>query len=217
MIPDLFPVYLVSWEESVELAKKLAGIVREDRFSPDLVIAIGRGGFVPARVVCDCLLTTQLTSIRVEHWGPAARCGEGALVRFPLSIPVTRMNLLVVDDVTDTGDTLMATVEYLENQDPACIRTGVLHHKDSSRFCPDYFAEPVHEWQWIVYPWAVHEDMTGFMQRVLTEEPASLADILISLRERFRMQPSQRDLSEAAKELVRQGHAIRTGDRYRAS
>ena len=217
MIPDQFPVYLVSWEESVLLAKKLAWLVKEDKPLPDLVIAIGRGGYVPARVVCDFLLTTQLTSIRVEHWGPAARCSESALVRFPLSIPVTGMNLLVIDDVTDTGKTLMATVEYLERQEPASIRTGVLHHKDTSSFCPDYFAEPVHEWRWIVYPWALHEDLTGFLQLVLTPIPASLAEIGVALRERFQMQASLSDLSDAAEELVRQGNAMKTGDRYRAS
>jgi len=216
MIPETFPVYLVSWEESVHLAKKIARLVKEDRFTPDLVIAIGRGGYVPARVVCDSLLTTQLTSVRVEHWGPAARCGERALVRFPLFIPVAGRDLLVIDDVTDTGETLVATVEYLERQEPARIRTGVLHHKDTSRFHPDYFAEPVHEWRWIVYPWALHEDLTGFLQRVLTPVPASLTEIRVALRERFQMQPLLRDLSDAAEELVSQGNAVKTGGRYRA-
>ena len=111
MLSLSFPVQLVSWEESARLARLLAHILREESTRPpDLVIAIGRGGYVPARVVCDELLTTHLTSIRLEHWGPAASRKETALVKYPLACSVEGMDLLVIDDVTDTGETLSTAV-----------------------------------------------------------------------------------------------------------
>ena len=213
MISHSFPVQLVSWEESARLARVLAGLLKKESAErPDLVIAIGRGGYVPARVVCDELLTTHLTSIRLEHWGPAASRKEKALVKYPLACSVEGMDLLVIDDVTDTGDTLSAAVSYLQQQRPGRIRTGVLHHKISSGFTPDFSAELVSDWRWIIYPWAVHEDLSGFLDLELTNQPAPLSDIRAVLQKRYKMQVSLQDLSSAAEDLVRLRRAIKTGD-----
>ena len=72
MMPDTFPCELISWDHSCELAKQLATAIRDAGYQPDIIIAIGRGGYVPARVVCDYLLHDMLTSIRIRHWGVAA-------------------------------------------------------------------------------------------------------------------------------------------------
>lgn len=215
MISHSFPVQLVSWEDSARLARSLAGFLKEERArQPDLVIAIGRGGYVPARVVCDELLTTHLTSIRLEHWGPAASRKETALVQYPLACSVEGMDLLVIDDVTDTGETLITAVDYLHQLRPARIRTGVLHHKISSAFTPDYYAELVTNWRWVIYPWAVHEDLCGFLELELTKKPVSLSDLRELLQERYEMHVSSQHISNAAEDLVRIRRAIRHGDLY---
>jgi hypothetical protein len=215
MISHSFPVQLVSWEDSARLARLLARILKEEIvLQPDLVIAIGRGGYVPARVVCDELLITHLTSIRLAHWGPAASRKEAALVKYPLSCSVEGMDLLVIDDVTDTGETLSAAVRYLQQLLPARIRTGVLHHKISSGFTPDYYAELVTDWRWIIYPWAVHEDLSGFLALELTKHPVSLSDLQEVLRKRYAMQVSSQDLFNAAEDLVRMRRALKRGDLY---
>jgi len=56
MIPDTFSCEVVSWEYFATLARTPAYRIKQSGFRPDLVIAIGRGGYVPARVVCDVLL-----------------------------------------------------------------------------------------------------------------------------------------------------------------
>jgi hypoxanthine phosphoribosyltransferase len=66
-----------------------------------------------------------------------------------------------VDDVTDTGDTLKTAAGYVQDLQPAEVRTGVLEPKTSSSFQPDYFAGMVREWRWIIYPWAAHEGYSG--------------------------------------------------------
>jgi hypothetical protein len=215
MISHSFPVQLVSWDESARLTRVLAGLLKKASTErPDLVIAIGRGGYVPARVVCDELLTTHLTSIRLEHWGPAASRKESALVKYPLACSVEGMDLLVIDDVTDTGETLSTAVSYLKQHRPGRIRTGVLHHKISSSFTPDYYAELVSDWRWIVYPWALHEDLTGFLELELTSSPDSLTDLREVLQKRYGIPVSSQDLVNAAEDLVRMGKAAKHGDSY---
>lgn len=215
MTSDSFPVRFISWEESARLARLLAALIKSDTSKqPDMVIAIGRGGFVPARVVCDELLTTSLTSIRLEHWGPAASRKERAVVRSPLACPVADLDLLVIDDVSDTGDTLSAAVAYLQDLHPSRIRTGVLHHKVSSRFDPDYYADIVKDWYWIIYPWALHEDVCGFLEIELTGRPVSLPDLHNILMKRYNLRVTSGDIVSALEDLVRRGKAVKEGDMY---
>jgi len=205
MMPDTFPCELISWERSAALAKRLAKAVQDAGYQPDLVVAIGRGGYVPARVVCDHLLHDMLTSIRIEHWGMAAEEKPETVIRFPLSVGVKGLRLLVVDDVTDTGDTLTAAVSYLRGCGAAEVRTTVLQHKGTSGYLPDYYAEMVTEWRWIIYPWAIYEDLSGFVLRVLTAGPATTDDIAAALAEDFDITVEAGMLAEICAGLLLRG------------
>jgi hypoxanthine phosphoribosyltransferase len=46
-------VELVSWASFHRLARDLALRIRASNFQPDMIVAIARGGVVPARVLCD--------------------------------------------------------------------------------------------------------------------------------------------------------------------
>lgn len=136
---------------------------------------------------------------------------------FPLSIDVSGKKILVIDDVTDTGDTLEAAVEYLETFGPEEIRTGVLQHKECSSFIPDFYAEYVGEWRWIVYPWARHEEVFGFSEKVLTGDPAPVEEIESLLYERYGFAAGRRELEDALADLVSAGKAVGSKSGFRRS
>jgi hypoxanthine phosphoribosyltransferase len=166
---------LVSNEMVFDLAWTLAERVRASGFAPDLVVAVSRGGFTPARVLCDVLGLFNLTSIRVVHYRGPADKEPVATVRYPLCIPVEGQRLLVVDDVNDTGDTLRAARAHLESLGPAEVRTAVLHEKVGSPVRADYAAGTIDEWRWLIYPWAVVEDVGAFLRR-MEPSPRDAAD-----------------------------------------
>jgi hypoxanthine phosphoribosyltransferase len=207
---------LVTWEDQYRLAKDLARKVRASGYRPDLVIAIGRGGYVPARILCDALSIYRLTSVRAEHWGTPAEKGERAVIRFPLCTGIRGEKVLIVDDVTDTGDSMAVVVEHVKGLGPSEVRTAVLHHKEVSGFRPDYFAMVCPVWQWIVYPWALHEDLVGFAGRVFAEGfPLTLGELRAELDRRFRLTATEEDLREALEDLIASGEILRDGSRYR--
>lgn len=215
MNPESFPCQLISWNESYELGRRLAYEVKQSGFHPDLIVAIGRGGYVPARVVSDFLLFSLLTSFKIEHWVTAACKKPQATVRFPLAVDVRGQKVLIIDDVTDTGETLRTAVDYIRELGAAEIRTGVLQHKTVSPFVPDYYGEVVTEWRWIIYPWAAHEDLVDLAQRVLSEEAQSSREIGGRLKERHGLVLEESTLSEVVEELVQMGRAEIRDGRYR--
>jgi hypoxanthine phosphoribosyltransferase len=195
---------LVSIETVYELAYDLARRVREDHFIPDLVVAISRGGFTPARVLCDVLGIFNLTSIRVVHYRMAATKEQTAHVEYPLCIPVAGLRVLVVDDVNDSGDTLQVACGHLESLGSTEVRTAVLHEKTSSPIRADYVAAAVTEWRWLIYPWAVVEDVGGFL-RQMSPPPVDVAEAADRLAADYDLKVPEQQLQRLL-EIVQQEH-----------
>jgi hypoxanthine phosphoribosyltransferase len=214
MADEAFPCELVTWEKFSEMARDLALTIKESGYTPDLVIAIGRGGYVPARVVCDYLLHDMLTSFKVEHWGMAAQEKPRVIVRFPLAVDIRDLPVLIVDDVTDTGRTLDAAVSYIRSLGPREIRTAVIQHKVKSSFCPDYYGREEREWRWIIYPWALHEDLVGFAAKVLAEGPLGEEAVRKELGDRYCLRVPIRDVRDAIGDLLAMGCISRSGNVY---
>ncbi len=163
---ERFPCELISQGLVYEMCWELAAKIRDSGFAAEIVVAVARGGFAPARYLCDFLGISAMTSIKIQHYAAGGKKQQRARVRFPLSGDISGRRVLLVDDVNDTGDTLLAAVEHLDSFAPSQIRTAVLHEKLTTRQRADYRVVEVKEWHWIIYPWAIVEDISGFLQQM---------------------------------------------------
>jgi hypoxanthine phosphoribosyltransferase len=78
-----------------------------------------------------------------------------------------------VDDITDTGKSIVHAKDYVSKQNPKEVRTAVLQYLYTSEIKPDYCGEIVQEWGWIVYPWNFIEDMIDIIQRLMAKEKSN--------------------------------------------
>lgn len=184
---------LVSLEEVYELSYRLARAVRASGYHPQLVVAISRGGYVPARLLCDFLDLSELTSIRIQHYVRAATREAAACVKMPLCVDARGRRLLVVDDVNDSGETLRVARAHLAGYAPAEVRTAVLHEKTASPQRADYAAQTLAQWRWIIYPWALVEDVGGFL-REMDPPPREAAEAARRLKEDYGLELPARQL-----------------------
>jgi hypoxanthine phosphoribosyltransferase len=166
-----FRVELISWAEIIRLTARLARLIKADHFKPDIIIAIARGGYIPARLLCDHLDHYNLTSIRITHYLSGAQKTRQARLAEPLHVDIRGLKVLLVDDVDDSGDTLDLALNHLQALQPAEIRIAVLHHKLASTVIPDYYARKITKWRWLTYPWALFEDISSFLKKL--EPPAT--------------------------------------------
>ncbi len=185
----------VSWNQFDRLVRAIAFAIRASRFQPDMVVAIARGGFVPARILCDYLGVMELVSFRIEHYrGQEAEAQ--ARIRHPLAIDVKGKHVLVVDDLSDTGETFDVAMRYLKELGAAEVRTAALHHKQQSKVEPDYYAKRIRKWRWLSYPWARMEDVME-LTRGLQQPWGDAAAISVQLRSRHGLRVSARTVEDA--------------------
>ena len=158
---------LVGLDEVYELSFDVARQLRGARFEPEVVVAIARGGFVPARLLCDFLGVDALVSQQIRHYGPGARRQDRAHIEHPLADDLARelggRRVLVVDDVNETGETLAVARAQIASLGPGELRVAVLHEKASSHQAADFRAQATEPSCWLLYQWAVVEDCLGFV------------------------------------------------------
>jgi hypoxanthine phosphoribosyltransferase len=170
----------MSWSRFNALSARLAGLIRRSGLKPEMLVAVGRGGYLPARLLSDFLDIMDLATFRIEHYHGSHKEAL-ALVRHPLSLDLTGKRVLLVDDVSDSGDTFEVALDHVaQHGPPAELRTAVLDHKITSSYVPDYYARTIHTWRWITYPWALVEDL-----KVLIGQMESPPTTLEALRRRL--------------------------------
>lgn len=192
---------ILSWSRIVKDVKRLSGLIRDAGFKIDIAVAIARGGLIPARILSDYLSIRDLTAIKVEHWGTVATPTEKAVLKFPLNADIKDKNVLLVDDITDTGDTLRVSIEYLKSFQPRDIRTAVIIHKTCSVITPDYFVRKVKKWKWIIFPWHIREDLTGFIKEIVDSGIRDEEDIRNELKQRCNIDVKTVIVKEILEEL----------------
>lgn len=171
----------LTWEDVQRLSERLAEKVRGSGFRPEVVVAIGRGGFVPARILCDLLEVKELASMEVEYYRDIEERGEEPRVLHPLNADVENRSVLLVDDVSDSGRSLQLAVNQILGRGTKVLRVATLHSKPWSTFQPDFFAEETASW--VIYPWEVFESARSFLKKLRREGLSRLEirDRLLSL------------------------------------
>jgi hypothetical protein len=209
---EKFDCWLPSWNELHEDIRKIVKKIKKDDYRPDIVIALSRGGFVPARVICDLMIIKDLVSIKVDHWGVTAAKDGKAHLRYPIDANMSGKNVLIVDDITDTGDSMVLAKEFVKRLDPKEIRTAAIFNIKTSKFIPDYYSKEIN-WVWVMWPWNYIEDMCNILPKVLDEnEGRSIKDIKKYLKENFKIDLSEHEIIELMGELVAKNIVVENGN-----
>jgi hypoxanthine phosphoribosyltransferase len=187
-----------TWAEADAWADTIAGAVRARGSVPQTIVALTRGGWVPARLLADRLGVKRLVSIRLQHWGVTAQPSRKAELTEGLSGPVRGETVLVVDDITDTGESLALATRAVQEAGAARVESAACLHIGHSTFVPDYFAEeiPRDAWVWVVFPWNYWEDLDHFVRQALPEGNDA-AGVRALLRTRCGLEVSEDDVARA--------------------
>jgi len=217
-----FDCTITNWDYIYDLCRDVADQVKAASFEPDVVVALARGGWFAGRCLCDFLGLDDLTSLKMEHYvGTAEKTGEPQ-IRYPMPEgSVEGKDVLIIDDIADTGGSIKRAQEYVTDREPGEVRTATLQLLQSSEFGPDFVGERLDHWTWVVYPWNFLEDMIDLLEGAMdrADDPpydeADLRRLLASHHgvERIEMEIAQPDrLDEVLSEMERRDVAEPVGD-----
>jgi len=173
-LPDEFNCTVTNWEYIYGLCREVADEIKDAEFEPDVVVALARGGWFAGRCLCDFLGLDDLTSLKMEHYVGTGVKADEPQVRYPMPEgSVEGKDVLVIDDIADTGGSIRRAHEYVTERNAASVRTATLQLLQTSEFEPEFVGERLETWTWVVYPWNFIEDMIdligGVMEKADTE------------------------------------------------
>ena len=172
-----------SWQDVENSCTDIALQMYKDNWCPDYIVGITRGGNVPATILSNMLgirCEALKVSLRDDEQGPETNCwmSEDAFgYNYPEETGVTgcrwdikqRKNILIVDDINDTGATFNWIKQdwqssCMPNEEDAWnsvwsknVRFAVITENLSSEFGGvSYYTHEVNKAEedvWLVYPW----------------------------------------------------------------
>ncbi|WP_111768113.1 phosphoribosyltransferase [Nakamurella deserti] len=151
---------VLSWELFGSASRELAQSIADSGFQPDIVVAIARGGLLPAGALAYALGTKAAGTLNVEFYTDIEETLPDPVVLAPLldTEALQGKKLLVVDDVADSGRTLDLVMRLL-SEHATEARSAVLYTKSRTIIQPDF------SWRatdlWITFPWSAQKPVTG--------------------------------------------------------
>ena len=146
----------LSWHDIEKAALHIVHKLQKDTFQPDIIISLARSGLIPAALISYCIGNKQLYTVKVD-FSKTQRNGklQDLRSRPVLSQRIKRslkgLKILVVDEMTVSGETLKLVAQYLQTKHPKEVRYAVLYKQPWTQFKPDYFGKLIDKWP--LYPW----------------------------------------------------------------
>jgi uncharacterized protein len=139
----------LTWDVFGELCRALAVKVAQSGYQPDLVVGIAKAGVIPGAVIAS-MLGCDFYSMKISRdtGGGKVRARPKIIQAAPRD--AAGKNVLIVDELCTSGDTLRMATNSLRQVGPHEIRSAVNFVKLGG-FKPDYYALETEGT--IIFPW----------------------------------------------------------------
>jgi len=115
------------------------------QFEPEAIVGIARGGLTLSHAIAEGLDIRDVQSIRTELYDKIHK--RESITIFGECSFKDKTKVLVVDDISDSGDTLEAVMKYLNSNFKTIeFKTATLFYKKTSIYEPDFWINDANDW-----------------------------------------------------------------------
>jgi hypoxanthine phosphoribosyltransferase len=125
----------LSFDQILADCDHLAKNIRASGFSPDFIVGITRGGWIPSRLLSSALKVKKILSIGLMYTD-ASRTNLDAY-QIPNPMPLNE-KLLIVEDCLESGFSLYRAAQIFHDQGNA-VKTAALYITDKTIYPADFF------------------------------------------------------------------------------
>ncbi len=151
---------ILTWQSFGDGSQELAQMITDSGFRPEVIIAVARGGMIPAGALTYSLGVKLTDAINVEFYTDVKETLPDPILLAPMldTGSIRSRKLLVVDDVVDSGRTLALVLKLLRGFG-ADVRSAVLYAKPTTIVQPDFVWKRTDKW--IVFPWSAQPPLNA--------------------------------------------------------
>ena len=142
----------ISWAKYGELLDELIRKIGVNRY--DVVIGIAKGG-LPIAVTIANKFDITMQSITIRSYSGRNKVQNPRVQPSLSNLDIQGKRVILVDDICDTGDTVIAALDWIKNFDPSEVTVAALFVKLSSKYIPVVYVETSD--QWVVFPYEADE------------------------------------------------------------
>lgn len=146
----------ITWDQFQSHTEKLLNKIREDNFNPDIIVAIGNSGFIPAVLLAKGLKIKELQSITIKSYDKNNKKSQPEIISTDLPSSLEGKKVLCVDDIVATGETFKLVKQVIEKLNPEEIRFAVpVVSEYVCKDYPDFWGESIlrdHD-DFLSFPW----------------------------------------------------------------
>jgi len=153
----------VGWEEYHSMIEQLALRIWDSGYRFESLLCLARGGLRVGDVLSR-IFDLPLGILAASSYREAAGTQQGSL-DIAEFITITggglRGKVLLVDDLVDSGVTLIRVIEHLKARFPSVseVRTAVLWYKACSTYVPDFYVQHLPTSPWIHQPFEEYDSL----------------------------------------------------------
>ena len=141
-----------SYEEFVVDAKKMAAQIKSE-FSPDVILAVARGGLTLGHALAVALDNRNLFTLNSIHYDDTRKLDTIAVFNIPDLGKFKK--ILLVDDMVDSGESMIEVKRRLLEAYPELqIKLATVFYKQKALILPDYKVKEAREW--VEFFWDIH-------------------------------------------------------------
>jgi hypoxanthine phosphoribosyltransferase len=156
---------------------KISLEIKARGISDYMLVGVSRGGLIPLRLISDHLAAQRISTIGVRFYEDIGKTAAAPEVFFPVQGDVAGRDVILVDDISDTGGSLIAGKEHLRVKGARKIVVSAICVKPHTRLVPDIFVRETAAW--VIFPWEVQETIrriiAGAQSRDSAERELKLA------------------------------------------
>lgn len=159
----------LTWQGFGDACRQITEQIADSGWMPDLIVAIARGGMLPAGAISYALGVKANGAINVEFYtGVGKTMLEPEILEPYMDISsLEGKRVLIVDDVADSGKTLKLIMDLIAKEGLSMgsgtakvdARSATIYLKPTSVIKPDYVFKQTDKW--INFPWSVLPPVTA--------------------------------------------------------
>jgi hypoxanthine phosphoribosyltransferase len=115
----------------------------------------------------DLLENPELANVKVEFYIGISEVKSKPVITQPVSTSMENKRILIMDDVADTGESLVLVKEDVNKQGAKEIKIATIYFKPWSKITPDYYEKETK--CWVVFPWERKETVRSLVKKCIKE------------------------------------------------